>query len=429
MTENPFHSFWMAGYECSDKLNAFGNRVDFLHLTGHLERLDEDYNNLKLFDIRTVREGIRWSQVEKQPYVYDWDTVAVMMERGKVHGIQQVWDLCHFGFPDDLTPLHPMFARRFAALCKAFVSFYRSIDPTGVLIVTPINEVSFLSWLGGDARGTVPYCTNQGWEVKYGLMKAYIEGARALKEADPSIRMLTTEPLVKIVPPLNATPEQEAEAIAAHEHQYQSVDMLCGKICPELGGAPELIDILGFNFYYNNQWVIGYKDFLPWLNEFPDTRWTPLRDLLREAYERYGRPIALTETSHPQEDRSAWLYFITQECAAIVQEGIPLYGICLYPIIDRPDWDEPEKPWHQSGLWDAKLTPGKTPEMILYEPYAASLLESQHIIKKLNDKIVVNDVLLKAQYLLLEQEREISRKKTIKAEWLMSENIRMMVEI
>ncbi len=83
MWQNPFRSFWMAGYECTDQLNAFGNRVDFLQLTGHLQKLSEDYENLSLFGMKTVREGIRWSQVEKQPYRYDWQTVAFMIEAGR----------------------------------------------------------------------------------------------------------------------------------------------------------------------------------------------------------------------------------------------------------------------------------------------------------------------------------------------------------
>ena len=102
-----------------------------------------------------------------------------------------------------------MFARRFAALCAGrLCQFYRSVRPDDTLIVTPINEVSFMSWLGGDVRGTVPYCTKQGWEVKYGLMRAYIEGVAALKEIDPAVRILTTEPLIQVAPPFNATRQQ-----------------------------------------------------------------------------------------------------------------------------------------------------------------------------------------------------------------------------
>ncbi|MBC8082360.1 MAG: amine oxidase, partial [Hymenobacter sp.] len=64
---NPFQSFWMAGYECTDQLNCFGHRVDFLPLTGHLQLLDQDYQDLQPYKLTTVREGIRWSQIEKTP--------------------------------------------------------------------------------------------------------------------------------------------------------------------------------------------------------------------------------------------------------------------------------------------------------------------------------------------------------------------------
>ena len=372
---NPFRSFWWGGYECTDQLNCFGQRMDFLPLTGHLQLLDTDYAALAPFQIRTVREGIRWAHIEKTPYQYDFSTVQAMLAAGERHGIQQVWDLCHFGYPDDLTPLHPLFTQRFVGLCRAFVAFYRSQRPDGMLIVTPINEVSFISWLGGDARGTAPYCNHQGWEVKYGLMRAYIEGAHALREADPGIRLLTTEPLVNIVPPRQSTPRQRREAQDGHRNQFQTTDMLSGRLCPELGGHAGLLDIVGFNYYYDNQWQNGTDLKLGWNDAVPDPRWVPLRDLLRDAYRRYGRPFALTETSHPGIDRPEWLRMIGQECAAVLRAGLPLWGICLYPIIDRPDWDYPDQ-WHHPGLWDAD--PGQAgPTRLLHQPSAAALREAQ----------------------------------------------------
>lgn len=379
-SQNPFSSFWIAGYECTDKLNAFGNRVDFLTVTGHLQLLDQDYQRLQNFNISTVREGIRWSHVEKRAYQYDWSTVKWMIERGKANGIQQLWDLCHFGFPDDLTPLHPMFARRFAALCREFVKFYRDIDPYGTLVVTPINEVSFLSWLGGDQQGTSPYCTGYGWQVKYALMRAYIEGVAALKEADPSIKILTTEPLINAVPELDAPAERYEAAKIWHNYQYQAVDMLIGTVSPELGGKPEYLDLVGVNYYYENQWEIDVWQPLLWKNMPEDPRWVPLRNLYLEIYDRYQKPLVLTETSHPKEDRPEWIDMIARETAAVIEQGIPFYGICLYPIIDRPDWDH-LTPWHHAGLWDADPAENELPDRILYEPYARALLESQEIIE------------------------------------------------
>lgn len=382
VSDSPFRSFWWGGYECTDQLNAFGHRVDFQPLTGHLQLADQDYAALGQFQIRTVREGIRWAHIEKTPYEYDWSTVQTLLDAGRRHNIQQVWDLCHFGYPDDLTPLHPMFARRFAALCRAFVTFYRSQRPDDVLIVTPINEVSFISWLGGDVRGTAPYCTRQGWEVKYGLMRAYIEGSHALRAADPTIRLLSTEPLISIVPPLHANARQRREARDAHEAQFQATDILCGRQCPELGGHPDLLDLVGFNYYYDNQWQLHPHEKLGWNDPVPDPRWRPLRRLLADAYARYQRPFALTETSHPGADRPQWLRRISAECAAVLRQGLPLQGICLYPIIDRPDWDHLDD-WHHAGLWDADLSqpvPGLT--RVLHQPSAAALLEAQQLTAK-----------------------------------------------
>ncbi|WP_345953268.1 amine oxidase [Mucilaginibacter sp. PAMB04168] len=372
---SPFHSFWMAGYECSDKLNLHRKRVDLLTETGHLQHIDSDYLLLKPFGIKTVREGIRWSVVETEPYKYDWLAVEQMLQSGKRNGIQQVWDICHFGFPDDLDPFHPDFSDRFVALCCAFVKFYRSQLPDDALIVTPINEVSYLSWLGGECGGTAPYCAGKGWDVKYQLMRAYIKGVAAMKELDPTIRILTTEPLVNMVPPLNATDEEIEEALKEHELQYQAVDMLCGRICPELGGKPEYADLLGFNFYYNNQWIIGQQGFLPWANLEPDPRWRSLSSLLKEAHERYSRPVLLTETSHSGTDRPNWITFIAKECQLLLEEDFPLWGVCLYPIIDRPDWDNLSY-WHHSGLWDRVETPDHIQQRMLHLPYAEALQDA-----------------------------------------------------
>lgn len=377
MNNNPFRSFWMAGYECTDQLNYYGNRVDLIKDTGHLEMIDQDYKDILPFNIKTVREGIRWSHVEKKPYEYDWTTVAYMIEHGKANGIQQLWDICHFGFPDDLTPLHPMFARRFAAVCKAFVQFYRSVSPDDVLVVTPINEVSFISWLGGDARGTSPYCLNQGWDVKYALMRAYIEGVVAMREIDPSVRIMTTEPLVQIVPPFDATEEEILDAKNAHESQYQAVDILSGKMCPELGGSLDYLDILGFNHYYNNQWVRTTHQFMKWIDQPLDSRFRPFSSLMTEAYERYHRPVVLSETSHAKEDRPKWMKYIADESTILLQNKIPFWGVCIYPIIDRPDWDHLTV-WHHSGLWDAEFYPADSlPRRVLNQEYADAFLAGQ----------------------------------------------------
>jgi beta-glucosidase/6-phospho-beta-glucosidase/beta-galactosidase len=375
---NPFTSFWMAGFECTDKLNRFGTRVDFLSVTGHLQKLDEDYKNLSSLSMRTVREGIRWSVVEKTPFNYNWKDVEKIVIAATENDLQVVWDLCHFGFPDDLTPLHPMFPKRFSELCRAFVRFYRSLNRNDSLIVTPFNEVSFLAWLGGEVGGTSPFCTGYGIETKYKLMKAYIEGIEAIKHEDNNTRILTTEPLVNMVPPLFATQKQLKHAKVSNESQFEVLEILSGNMYPELRGKPEYVDIIGCNYYYNNQWVAGTPEILPWVNYNNDPRWQPMSTLIKKVFDRYQRPIVLSETSHPKEDRPSWMNFVADECINIIEAGVPLWGICWYPVIDRPDWDHLQ-PWHHAGVWDIDNSEGKL-ERILHEPTANAILNANEKI-------------------------------------------------
>lgn len=379
----PFQTFWMAGFECSDQLNNQGNRVDLLEMTGHLDIIHQDYQRIAALGMKTVREGIRWSVVETAPYQYDFSTVSMMLDAADACGIQQIWDICHFGYPDDLQPLHPHFTPRFVALCEAFVKFYTGRYPGCTLLVTPINEVSFISWLGGVAGATAPFCTNNGWDVKYGLMRAYIAGSRAMKSINPLVKIVTTEPLVNMVPGLNPGVDDIVRAEHENELQFQSVDMLSGRICPELGGSEDLIDILGFNYYYNNQWIVGSSDFLGWNDPIPDPRWKPLSALLEKAYHRYHKPFIISETSHPKEDRPLWIHMIGEECAKLLRQDIPLLGVCLYPIIDRPDWDHLDY-WHHAGLWDTDFS--SKCSRILHTESAEALRLAQALILSVNQE-------------------------------------------
>ena len=382
---NPFESFWMAGFECTDKLNCFGNRVDFLSVTGHLDKLDEDYNNIGQMGFKTVREGIRWSIVEKSPYQYDWIAVEKILRFAKRHTIQVLWDICHFGFPVDLSPMHPTFSKRFAELCRAFVRFYRTINPEETLVVIPFNEVSFLAWLGGQVGGTSPFCIHYGVEVKYRLMRAFIEGVEAIKQEDSNTRIMLTEPLVNMVPPLNATKKEIEFASVSNESQFEVFEILSGRMYPELRGKPEYVDIIGCNYYYNNQWMAGTTDFLPWVNAEGDPRIIPLHMLIENLYKRYKRPIVISETSHPKEDRPQWMTMIAEQCKIVLEKNIPLWGICWYPVVDRPDWDYPQLPWHNAGLWDI-IPDDKNLTRVLHEPTANAMLEAQAQLGKIIDR-------------------------------------------
>lgn len=60
-------------------------------------------------------------------------------------------------------------------------------------------------------------------------------------------------------------------------------------------------------------------------------------------------------------------------CIAMEKKGIPVEGICLYPVIDRFDWND-RNHWHNSGLWDFHITEMGL-ERVLNVPYAEALRE------------------------------------------------------
>lgn len=375
--QNPFSSFWIAGYECSDQLNCFGDRVNLLEATGHPEHIEQDYARLREFSISTVREGLQWSCVETSPYVYDWTRVRQLINAARQQEIQVVWDLCHFGYPSDLTPLHPHFTKRFVAFALAFLELYRSLQPEGLLIVTPINEVNFMAWLGGEVGATSPYTKNYGWEVKYHLMQAYIQCVKALKARDSQLRVLVTEPLINIVPENFEDMTLVNQAKQKNEEQFQMLDILCGYMCRELGGNDDLADIIGCNYYHNNQWYYPSERQLDWRNGTGIMGYRKLSDLCREVYERYKRPIVISETSYEGALKGEWMRFITEECGQMLRMGLELFGVCIYPVLNRPDWDYPER-WHDSGIW--KIDPENFARTI-DEPYRATL---KHCIHKLS---------------------------------------------
>ena len=119
-----FQSFFMGGFECADHINRSGIRVNLLKETDHHRQAFYDYQLLKEVGITTVREGICWSEVEKIPYQYDFTEVKHRILAANELGIQQLWDICHFGYPDGLIPTHPLFTDRFSELCAAFARFH-----------------------------------------------------------------------------------------------------------------------------------------------------------------------------------------------------------------------------------------------------------------------------------------------------------------
>jgi hypothetical protein len=77
----------------------------------------------------------------------------------------------------------------------------------------------------------------------------------------------------------------------------------------------------------------------------------PLRELVRSVWQRYGGDLLITETAHIDDMRPVWLQHVAEEAEALLTEGVPLRGVCLYPILGMPEWHA-QNTWMLMGLWD-----------------------------------------------------------------------------
>lgn len=375
-----FRSFWMGGFEGSDHINSHGTPLNLNHSNGHWSpsALDADYARLTAIGIRTVRESIGWRLSTPLGGQTDLCHVRRIADVAQRHGIQVIWTLHHYGLPEGLGFESENFAEAFADFCNA-VACALSGSSDRPTVYQPVNEISFLSWAAGCTHLMHPYVPqspDRAYEIKCHLVRAVLQGCDALWATEPQARMLHTDPLIHVAPATPEDPALRAEADAVRRAQFQAWDMLRGDLEPGLGGAARYLDIVGVNYYHGNQWLHPTQERLHW--HTADPRRQPLDDLLAEVWERYGRPLVISETGHVGAGRAVWLDDVARATQRSLARGVPLEGICLYPLIDRPDWEEPAR-WHRSGLWDlarAQQSPDGTqppPTRVLHTPLARRL--------------------------------------------------------
>ena len=369
-----FRSFWMGGFESACHINEANVRLDMLHGTQHDRFVRDDYAALRTMNIGTVRDTIRWHLVESVPHCYDFSSVDPYIEAANDTNVEVIWDLLHYGWPNGLDVYSGTFVDRFAAFCAAAASHLQN-RVLGRRFYTPVNELSFLAWAAGEVGWFHPFSRHRGGDLKRQLVRAWIAGVDAIRRVDPSARLVSVEPLIHTVPPRGGRDVGE-RAAAQNESQWEAWDMVVGRSQPELGGHPRYLDILGVNFYHDNQWEVPGGRKIHWHVKPRDPRWVPFNTLLRRAYDRYQRPIIIGETSHVGSGRAEWIRELTDEVLLAIKAGLPLEGICLYPIMDRFEWNDPAH-WHNSGLWDYDIEPDGTFRRVLNVEYAGEFLRSQ----------------------------------------------------
>ena len=339
-----FQSFIQAGFECSTHKRRDGSRLDLINSTGHEDFVATDYHLLHRFGIRTVRESARWHLIEAVPGTYCFDSLSVLLDAAAATDTEVLLDLLHFGWPDHVDVFSSDFIQQFSKFSYA-VAHYLKRRSDRCRLIAPVNEFSFLSWAGADVASINPYTVGRGADLKRNLVRAAAAASEILLNELPGVRLLSPEPVIHIV----GNPEIAGDDVEAEQYrlsQFEAWDMLSGRLAPELGGHPEYLDILGLNFYERNEWV--HNDRKPLART--DPRYRHFRHIIREVSDRYARPMFVSETGTEDGARAEWFNYVCNETVAALEMELPVHGICLYPILNHPGWED-DRHCH-NGLFD-----------------------------------------------------------------------------
>lgn len=386
--ENLFDSYFIGGFECATHRHRprAGERLDLTRSTRHDEFALQDYNRLHEAGICTARDGVRWHLIERRPGKYDWSSALPLIHAARDTGTQVIWDLCHYGYPDWLDIYEPSFIARFADFARAFALLLKQETDERTPFISPVNEISFFAWAGGDVRLIAPFSERRGGELKAQLVRAAIEAIEGVWSVFPAARVVHADPAINVVANPHSVQTTAHSARSQHQWQYEAWDALCGFVWHDLGGHPKYLDIIGVNYYWNNQWTLEPPPAdARIIIERGDALYKPFHKVLQTLHERYKRPLLITETGIEFDARAEWLRFVCDEIRQAQEACVPVKGICWYPIINHPGWDDNRH--CQNGLWDYADEKGERAAFIpllrelerQQKQFAASLTETRQL--------------------------------------------------
>jgi dTDP-4-dehydrorhamnose reductase len=392
----PALELW-GGVECSVVRLGDAFRSQLVE-TGHWSRL-ADIDAIAELGIKAVRYPILWETVAPEsPNELDFSWHDERLERLQKHGIRVIAGLLHHGSGPRYTELlNADFPRLFADYAGKVAKRYPFLD-----LWNPINEpltTARMSFLYGH---WYPHLNDRGASLRAVVNQcvAIMDAMAAVRSVNGASQLLVSED----VPKTFATEPLQYQADHENQRRWLTFDLLSGRVVPghyyyedmvangvseqsleRLATGAGTPDILGFDHYltserYLDHRVSRYPDEMPGSNgtdTYVDVEAVRIAKLtndvgpakrLRELWERYELPIAITEVHHgcTREEQLRWLVEMWSAAEKERARGADIRAVTLWALFGVVDWRSlltRREGIHEPGAFDTR-SPEPRPTLV-----------------------------------------------------------------
>jgi len=374
------------GVECT--VVRIGDRYrDQLAETGHKHRI-EDLDAIAALGIRTLRYPVLWEAVSPtHPDEEEWHWHDQRLSRLRELGVAPIAGLVHHGSgPVYTSLLDPEFPAMLARHAERVARRYPWIS-----MYTPVNEPLTTARFSGLYGHWYPH----GRDIPTMLRALYHEclgvalSMQAIRRINPEALLVQTEDMGKTF----SLPDLQHQADYENERRWLGFDLLCGRIGPahawygeflKAGFTPRhmarfldepcIPDIVGINHYVTSERFLDRRkrdypepfrvDGVPYVDvhatrAFHADGLTGPAARLREVWERYRLPIAVTEAhlGGTRDDQLRWLREMWQAAQTVRSEGVDIRALTVWSLFGCVDWNSllmQDNGFYESGVFDVR---------------------------------------------------------------------------
>lgn len=374
--------------------------------TGHDTRLD-DLDRIAALGIRTLRYPVLLEIVAPDhPDECNWHWHDERLAHLRRLGIAPIVGLVHHGSgPRHASMDQPHFAQAVARHAERVARRYPWVTQ-----FTPINEPLTTARFSGLYGHWYPHGQSIACFLRLlvNQCRAVVLSMQAIRRITPQAQLVQTEDMGKTF----CTEPLQEQAEHNNSRRWLSFDLLCGRVdrahawwplfmdagigeaelafFQEAGCTP---DLLGINHYLTSERFLDhrlglypsmagqhngrYVDLEAVRMDLPESELGP-EARLREVWERYRLPLAVTEAHHgcSRDDQLRWLMEVWRAAQRLRTQGVDLRAVTLWSMLGAVDWNTlltQSNGFYEPGAFDVRSTP---PRLTVLGQAAQSLAQT-----------------------------------------------------